>query len=219
MSAPRSRSGAWPGLPARAVLGLWLLVAGLSFAVVDQPLAAAVLAAPETVRRLARLVSSATDPVLVLPVLVAVLVAAAGVRLKRGAVADPDLGVASILTLCGLSATLASLALKGLVGHGRPSLAAPFDAFAFRPLAFDDSFGSMPSAQAALAGALVLCVSILAPRLAWPARLVGLGVCASRVLVGEHWLSDTLLGWALGLVVTLAACRLVCTRRVTHRRP
>lgn len=218
MSVRRPARGMWPKLSLWEALGLSLLFAGLCIAFVDRPVALAVEAAPETVRHLARLLSAITDPVLVLPVLVAGLVTVAGLRLRQGPSAEPALGIASVLALCGVSATLLSLALKSLVGRAWPSLADQFDPFIIQPFAFDDRFGSMPSSQAALAGAMALSVSILFPRMAWPARLVGLSVCASRVLVGEHWLSDTVLGWALGLAVTVAVCRLTCPRRKSRRR-
>ena len=83
------------------------------------------------------------------------------------------------------------------------------------------SSASMPSGHAASALYWVLVLGAVLPR---PWRAVALlwavGVGASRVLLGVHYLSDVLVGWliavAFGLVVRASEARLAAA---LHRQP
>ena len=64
-------------------------------------------------------------------------------------------------------------------------------------------FDSFPSGHAAMAAGIAGAVSII-----WPTHrrlFIGLAVivAASRFIIGAHYLSDTLLGFAVGLVTVL----------------
>ncbi|MEJ1124083.1 phosphatase PAP2 family protein [Phyllobacterium sp. CCNWLW183] len=159
----------------------------------DQELAAWVETSPRYLVEVERLISAATDPIVMIPLLAIACLFFAVIRL-------PWLILGFPITVWALvNATLAtaiSLLLKLTVGRARPETA--LGHLSFHPLSFQDAFQSMPSAQLALASGVVMSFAILTPRYKQLFIAGGLIVCGSRIILAEHWLSDTMLGWAIG---------------------
>jgi len=130
------------------------------------------------------------------------------IALRDGAVRRARLGQGALLVVGSAAASLASAwLLKHLMGRARPE--AGVDPWSFAPLAFDDSYASLPSAQASCAAAIALSLAIALPRLRGLLVLLGAAVCLARVLVGAHWPSDVMAGWALGAAAVAGVSRLM----------
>lgn len=97
-----------------------------------------------------------------------------------------------------LASNLASFALKRLIGRQRPPLEDQL-LYHFNP--------SMPSGHAVGAFALATVIAILS-RKAWSLICFGLAaaIAVSRLYVGVHWLSDVVVGAAVGCLVPLLVC-------------
>jgi undecaprenyl-diphosphatase len=89
--------------------------------------------------------------------------------------------------------------LKIIFGRSPPDALITDGAYGFHFLEGGSGFDSFPSAHAAMAAGVAAGASVL-----WPAHrrlFMGLAavVAASRFIVGAHYVSDTLLGFAVGL--------------------
>lgn len=105
-----------------------------------------------------------------------------------------------ILLTVVLVQTGTNSALKALFGRVRPDLYAHLDT------TFDQSFPSGHSAQNA---ALYLLIALLIDRrLLWLAVPLVLMIGVSRVVLGVHWPTDVLAGWAEGLAFALIGLRI-----------
>nr|CAD6437598.1 phosphatase PAP2 family protein [Rhizobium sp. Q54] len=158
---------------------------------------------PEKARASFALLSSVTEPVLVLPLLAGIL-AIALLRFGKHGRYFP----VKVVGLCLVSGTCAlSVALLGKVplGRARPQVTAELDPLVFKPFGGSAAFESLPSAQAATTAAICICLATCAPRcrvIVLPCMvLVGL----SRVVIERHWVSDVLAGWVVGWLSALAA--------------
>jgi undecaprenyl-diphosphatase len=102
---------------------------------------------------------------------------------------------------------LAANILKHVVGRGRPL---QFDdgALHFSPFTLSAKFASFPSGHATTAGALAVLLILTFGLRCWPVGLAFVAfVCASRVALGAHFLSDVLAGAAFGAAFALATAR------------
>jgi membrane-associated phospholipid phosphatase len=104
----------------------------------------------------------------------------------------------------------ASLAASGLVvdlmklilGRTRPKLLFAADTYDFTWLGLRADHWSFPSGHAATIAALMTALWCLWPRHLLFYILVGLIVAASRIVVGAHYLSDTLAGAFIAVATT-----------------
>ena len=178
-----------------------LFLASLTFALHlgDRLVATTLAASPEAVKTLAGLFSLFSQPALLLPC--CVLVAFSGSVIPSG----NRIAQIGMVCFCSSSAAVAlSLVLKHVIGRARPNAHLAFDPHVFRPLAFHDAFASFPSAQAACAAAVFGAAFTCVPRLKRSLQIFIATLCAARVLSGEHWLSDVMLGWAIGSLCATA---------------
>lgn len=120
---------------------------------------------------------------------------------------------AYVFLAVGLSGIVA-LSAKNIIGRARPK---HFDAegiWSFDPLGLDHSWTSFPSGHATTAGAVAMVVALL-----WPAyRVPGIALCAlvaySRVVIGAHYPSDIIAGFALGALLAWLIARAFARRRL-----
>ena len=113
---------------------------------------------------------------------------------------------AAILLAVTLSGRLFVSSLKDWTARVRPDAQGhlvPVDSFAF------------PSGHAANATMVWLCLALLLPRTprgqalaVWAAVWLAIAIGVSRIMLGVHWPSDVIGGWAFGLLWTLLLLRL-----------
>ena len=103
-----------------------------------------------------------------------------------------------------VSACTVSALLKDAFDRARPETADP----SLVPLVATPTNASFPSGHALTAFATAVAVSMLHPRLRWPALAVAALVALSRVYLGVHYALDVVAGAALGAAVGLAVVRL-----------
>jgi membrane-associated phospholipid phosphatase len=175
-----------------------ICLAALSLILMDRPVATWALAQGDELRPIAELVSTLAGPWTVLTVLSALALVD---WLRRRA--ETSFGLAASapqpwpgLLARGALALVVTLALKRLVGRARPDVV--FDPYIFAPFATPDA--SLPSTQAAVIVALAIGIGSQWQR--WQAVAVTLAciVAGSRVLAGDHWLSDVLVGGVVGRI-------------------
>ncbi len=109
--------------------------------------------------------------------------------------------------LLGLGGLLASglviTVLKWVLGRLRPSWLFREDVYGFAPLSFLGSANSFPSGHSQTIWAIMAALMVMFPR-HWPSWAgVGALVASSRLFVGKHYLSDVLVGSAIGIATVL----------------
>lgn len=97
---------------------------------------------------------------------------------------------------------LVALVLKYAIGRARPTLLDSHGYLSFQPFAMDPDFSAFPSGHSATAAAMAISLALVFPRLRALFISIGVLICVSRQLVGMHWMSDTLMGWAVGAAFT-----------------
>jgi lipid A 4'-phosphatase len=113
------------------------------------------------------------------------------------------------------AAGLAADALKILVGRTRPKLLFADGTYDFTWFGLRADHWSFPSGHATTAAALMAALWCLWPRPLWLYVAAAALVAASRVVAGQHFLSDVIAGAAIGVVVT----RAIATWLLRQRRP
>ncbi len=119
-----------------------------------------------------------------------------------------------------------SIALSGLMvnglkivfGRARPNgLFLDDSRWGFHPFTTGYDFASFPSGHSTTAGALMVMLCVVWPRLSFLWVPLGILVGVSRVMVGAHYPSDVAVGLAFGAAVTLWVKRQYDTRDAWHR--
>lgn len=193
----------WPALVA-------MFLGAVSFGQGDRTVAIAVQGLPQAVSDAVAVLSVVMEPVFLLPVCLLLSVAAS---VRPG---DMHLSRYGLFSFTCASASLAvALVLKHAIGRARPDVGLNPDPFLFHPVAFADSYASLPSAQGACAAAVFIAAAMRFPHLRLPFHLCAVALCGARVLTGEHWVSDVAAGWAIGwsAVFTLSRLALVSDGR------
>lgn len=106
-----------------------------------------------------------------------------------------------VVASVAISGFLASLS-KHVIGRMRPSTDPEAMVFDFSVMAFKSGWAAFPSGHATTATAAAVALALCFPRLAWAWATLGALAALSRVLLGVHWLTDSLAGIGLGALVT-----------------
>ena len=88
--------------------------------------------------------------------------------------------------------------LKMAVGRARPRHFDELGAVHFDPPGLSSGFQSFPSGHSATAGALAIILIFFLPRLKWTWLFLTGWIAASRIVVGAHYPSDAIAGFAYG---------------------
>ena len=112
---------------------------------------------------------------------------------------------------------LLALVLKYAIGRARPVLLDSEGYLSFQPFAMHSDFAALPSGHSATAAAMALSLALVFPRLRALFVTAGVLICVSRQLVGMHWMSDTLMGWAVGAAFTYWLAHVFARRGLMFR--
>lgn len=112
---------------------------------------------------------------------------------------------------------LASALIKNMVGRARPELLAVDGPFYFRPFAFNSEFAAFPSGHSATAGAMAMSIALVFPALRPFVIALGVSICLSRQMIGAHWASDTMMGWAIGAAFAFWLAHQFARRRLVFK--
>ena len=99
------------------------------------------------------------------------------------------------VALSGLAASLT----KNVLGRARPKLFDALGSLEFQPFTFDSDFASFPSGHATTAGALAGVLSVIWPKARVAVFCAALWIASTRFLIGAHYFSDAVAGFAFGL--------------------
>jgi membrane-associated phospholipid phosphatase len=91
-------------------------------------------------------------------------------------------------------------ALKVLFGRARPLLYLDHHVYGFHPFVVDTDYWSLPCEHAAVAGAVAVVLSTIAPECRNWLRGLAVLVAVSRVVLMRNYFSDALLGLLVGMV-------------------
>lgn len=112
----------------------------------------------------------------------------------------------------GIPSLIATL-LKRIIGRARPVEWTAEAPLSFTPLNWDAySYQSFPSGHATTAFALALTVAFLWPRTFWPMLGFAALVAISRIVLGQHYITDITAGAVLGTLGAYAVRNLFASR-------
>ncbi len=108
----------------------------------------------------------------------------------------------ALFAAVGLSG-LAVIAMKPIIGRYRPKLLHEADEYGFEFLRFSVGYdsNSFPSGHATTISAAAVILWSMFPKWRVPIVLLWLSTCASRLMLGAHFLGDVIAGCALGASV------------------
>ncbi|KZL18427.1 MULTISPECIES: phosphatase PAP2 family protein [unclassified Pseudovibrio] len=109
---------------------------------------------------------------------------------------------------------LLAIVLKWNIGRARPTLFDEMGPMYFDFFAWEAKLSSLPSGHSTTAGALIVALALIAPRLRWLLAVVGLWIAASRVIVGAHYPSDVVAGIIIGGAFSYCCARWMARRRI-----
>jgi membrane-associated phospholipid phosphatase len=116
----------------------------------------------------------------------------------------------------GLIANLA----KNIIGRARPKLFDTMGALDFKLFAFDPDYASLPSGHATNIFALATAIGMLWPKGRVLLYTLAAWIAASRVLIGQHYVTDVVLGAMLGTIFPyLVRDRFAARRWLFERTP
>jgi len=120
-------------------------------------------------------------------------------RVNKPQLAQAGLFILSTAILSGILVNI----VKVIFGRARPRLYIEEDLYGFFWFKLDVLYRSFPSGHATTAMGVWLAFALLFPRYRFLLVLIGGTIALSRVIIGEHYLSDVLVGGWLGAMTTL----------------
>ena len=120
-------------------------------------------------------------------------------RINKPQLAQAGLFILSTTILSGILVNI----VKVIFGRARPRLYIEEDLYGFFWFKLDVLYRSFPSGHATTAMGVWLAFALLFPRYRFLLILIGGTIALSRVIIGEHYLSDVLVGGWLGAMTTL----------------
>jgi membrane-associated phospholipid phosphatase len=115
-------------------------------------------------------------------------------RMTRGALALATIKVGYMFIAIALTG-LADSVIKRIIGRVRPSA---LGAFAYEPFSWRSEYASFPSGHSANVFATLVAVGLIFPRARPLLWVYAVGIAASRVIVGSHFVSDVVAGAVFG---------------------
>lgn len=107
--------------------------------------------------------------------------------------------------------------LKITFGRQRPELMHEDGAYAFELFEFDNLYWSFPSGHAATAGVATIILILWFPRARLLMLPLGALLAISRVAAEEHYPSDVVAGFSIGVLVTIVLARWLASRALIFR--
>jgi membrane-associated phospholipid phosphatase len=190
-------AGSWPIFVA-------VVIGAFSFGQGDRSIALALANLPPALVDVAEVLSGVVQPVFLLPACLLLSVAA---RLRPCDIKLSRFGLFGFN--CASVSLVTALLLKHAIGRARPDPDLNLDASLFHPFTLHDAYASFPSAQSASAAAVFISAARFFPHLRYPLHCAALALCCARVLTGEHWVSDVVVGWMIGWLAVFALSPLV----------
>lgn len=132
-------------------------------------------------------------------------------ELWRGALAELRVLAGFVFVGVGLPSLLSSV-LKRLIGRARPEAWTVETPVSFIPNLTLYDHQSFPSGHSTTAFAMAMVLVFIWPRTLWPALLAATLIALSRVITGQHYLTDIVGGAVLGTLGAYAV-RYVFARR------
>jgi undecaprenyl-diphosphatase len=114
--------------------------------------------------------------------------------MSRGVLAAALIKVGYMFVAIALTG-LADSIIKRIIGRVRPSA---LGAFAYEPFSWRSEYASFPSGHSANVFATLVAVGLIFPRARPLLWVYAVGIAASRVIVGSHFVSDVVAGAAFG---------------------
>lgn len=107
-----------------------------------------------------------------------------------------------VLTAAG-GALLTANIVKRIIGRARPRHFEEHGALAFDPFATDASWASFPSGHSSVVGAVAGVLVLLWPASRWVVLPAAIWIATTRIIVGAHYPSDVVAGFAFGFAWTV----------------
>lgn len=209
----------WPIATRKAALAalLALFAVLLLFSFADRPISVWGQGLPEPIPGIMHWITrwGESDWQLI-PALLVLLLTAAAVPLVRSEVwraALREVRVLAGFVFVGVGLpSLTSSLFKRLIGRARPEAWTAEAPFSFVPNLTLYNHQSFPSGHATTGFAMAMVLVFIWPRMLWPALLAALLIAMSRVITGQHYLTDIVGGAVLGTLGAYAI-RYVFARR------
>ncbi len=99
--------------------------------------------------------------------------------------------------------------IKMTVGRQRPHKTPTFEPFIFEPFNLHWHWHSFPSGHSQVMFTVATMMSIAFPKLRWLWIPIAIIVCGTRIVVHDHFLSDTIFGACVGYVGSLLALKIM----------